>query len=58
MGSSYVEAMCDKFVEEDRMWKNFANELPTVSNMSIVNECRDIHVFGAERTLILPVSVH
>ena len=30
MGSSYVEAMCDKFIEEDRMWKNFANELPTV----------------------------
>ena len=31
MGSNYVEAMCDKFVEDDRMWKNFANELPTVS---------------------------
>ena len=30
MGSNYVEAMCDKFVEEDRWLKNFAYELPTV----------------------------
>jgi len=29
MGTNYVEAMCDKFVEDDRAWKNFANELPT-----------------------------
>ena len=34
MGSNYVEAMCDKFVEDDRMWKNFANELPTVSKFT------------------------
>merc|ERR1719334_1511778 len=28
MGSNYVEAMCDKFIEEDRWLKNFAYELP------------------------------
>ena len=31
MGSNYVEAMCDKFIKDDREWKNFAYELPTVS---------------------------
>ena len=30
MGSNFVEAMCDKFIQEDREWKNFAYELPTV----------------------------
>ena len=30
MGSHFVEAMCDKFIKEDREWKNFAYELPTV----------------------------
>jgi len=29
MGSNYVEAMCDKFIKDDREWKNFAYELPT-----------------------------
>jgi len=28
MGGNYIEAMCDKWVEEDRWLKNFANELP------------------------------
>ena len=31
MGSNYVEAMCDKFIKDDREWKNFAYELPAVS---------------------------
>ena len=30
LGSNFVEAMCDKFIQEDREWKNFAYELPTV----------------------------
>ena len=30
MGSNFVEAMCDKFIKDDREWKNFAYELPTV----------------------------
>ena len=33
MGSNFVEAMCDKFIQEDREWKNFAYELPTVINL-------------------------
>ena len=36
MGSNYVEAMCDQFIKEDREWKNFAYELPTVSYTLIV----------------------
>ena len=38
MGSNYVEAMCDKFVEEDRWLKNFAYELPTV--MKVLTELK------------------
>ena len=30
LGGNFVEAMCDKFIQEDREWKNFAYELPTV----------------------------
>jgi len=29
LGGNFVEAMCDKFIEEDRWLKNFAYELPT-----------------------------
>jgi hypothetical protein len=36
MGNNYVEAMCDKFIEEDRWLKNFAYELPVVSGRSAV----------------------
>ena len=34
LGSNFVEAMCDKFIREDREWKNFAYELPTVGNVA------------------------
>ena len=35
MGSNYIEAMCDQFIKEDREWKNFAYELPTVTKRVI-----------------------
>jgi hypothetical protein len=30
-GNNWVEQLCDKFIIQDRFLKNFANELPVVS---------------------------
>ena len=37
LGGNFVEAMCDKFIQEDREWKNFAYELPTVGNVQVLS---------------------
>ena len=34
-GPNWISDKCDKWTAQDRMLKNFANELPMVSNSSI-----------------------
>jgi hypothetical protein len=34
-GNNWVEQLCDKFIIQDRFLKNFANELPVVSQHSL-----------------------
>ncbi len=37
-GNNWVEQLCDKFIIQDRFLKNFANELPVVSQHNFASE--------------------
>ena len=50
MGNNWIEDQCDKFIEQDRYLKNFANELQVVSfcfakiRFGQQEECFSVHV--------------
>ena len=54
LGGNFVEAMCDKFIEEDRWLKNFAYELPTVRSLEKSSSARPSNLTSPQ--LISPPS--